>query len=215
MSNNAAGLNAFLTTALRDSAYATWTTGEMDNLISWSVARLFPRFPRQIDASSGTAAEVTLVASTYYYGLPSGMVMCSRIDLKDASANYLGPISGRAWEITGDPLLTTGKIHISPQIVDNYVGGKLVCHGYGRYDVTTSLIPDDLVPLVLARARAEAYRRVGADRERFKAWLSRNQSQNVSINELLQMINEADLEAKRLEQTSVRIIQKPVSGRVG
>lgn len=215
MSNNAAGLNTFLTTALRDSAYATWTTGEMDNLISWSVTRLFPRFSRQIDASSASLAEVTILTGTYYYALPSGMVMCSRIDLKDSGGDYYGPIGGRAWEITGDPLTGAGKIHVSPQIVDNYVGGKFVLHGYGRYDVTTNLIPDDLVPLVLARARAEAYRRVGADRDRFKAWLSRNQSQNVSINEMLQMINEADNEAKMLEQSAVRVWQKPVSGRVG
>ncbi len=214
MANNAATLNTKLATALRDTAYATWGTGEMDDLIAWSVARLFPRFPRPIDPSV-SGGQITIAADTYYYSLPAGIAAVSRIDLLDTSSNELGPISGRAWEITGDVLNGTGKLHISPQIVSSFVGAKLMLHGYGHYDVTTNLIPDDLVPLVLARARAEAYRRVASDRERFKAWLSRNQTQNVSVNEMLQMINEADAEARRLEQTSMRIWMKPVSARVG
>lgn len=215
MANNAATLNTKLATALRDTTYATWGTGEIDDLIAWSVSRLFATgFSRPIDPSV-SGGQITIAADTYWYALPSGVNAVSRIDLLDTSGNELGPISGRAWEITGDVLNGTGKLHISPQIVSSSVGAKLMLHGYAHYDVTTNLIPDDLVPLVLARARAEAYRRVAADRERFKAWLARNQVQNVSVNEMLQMINEADAEAAQLERRTQRTWMKPVSGRVG
>jgi hypothetical protein len=209
VSNNAAGLNAFLATALRDTTYVTWPTGEMDNLITWSVARLYPRFSRPIAPSSATIA---LVSGTYYYNLPVSILSVSRVDLLDSAGNDLGPVSGRAWELTGDLLAGSGQIHIAPRIAST--AGTLKLHGYARYDVTTNLIPDDYVPIVLARARAEAYRRVLADRARFKTWLSRNQTQNVSVNELVQEINEADQEIIRLER-QLRTWQKPVPGRQG
>ena len=85
---------------------------------------------------------------------------------------------------------------------------------YTKYDTTTHLIPDDLVQLVLAYSRAEAYRRLAGDRQRFTAWLSRNQTQNISINEMLQMINEAETEARRLKAER-KTWQKPVPGRQG
>lgn len=209
MANNAATLNTKLATALRDTTYATWTTGELDDLIAWSVARLFGRVSRPLDPTTTT---ITLVADTFYYSLPAGVLSVSRVDYLDTSGNELGPISGRAWELVGDTLLGTGKLHISPRIVASL--GTLRLHGYGRYDVSTNLIADDYVPLVLARARAEAYRRVMSDRERFKTWLARNQTQNVSINEMLQVINEADAEANRLARET-HVWQKPVPGRAG
>jgi hypothetical protein len=217
MTNNAAGLHDYLVTALRDTTYATWATDEMDDLIRWSVRRLFPRFARPFDGTSASASGVTLTALTYSYALPTDMLAVSRIDLYNSDGELLGPVDGHTWEVTGYALNGAGKLHISPQIVDNYVGGSVRCHGYGAYSLSTaaSYITDDFVPLVLARARAEAYRRVGADRERFKAWLARNQSQNVSINELLQMINEADNEVLRLERDTARTYMKPMAGRVG
>ena len=214
MANNTATMNGYLAQALRDASYATWTSGEVDNLLTWSVARLWPRHSRVIDQSSATNAKITLATSTYVYALPSGMIAVSRADLYDSAGNSIGPVSGRAWEIIGDTLLAGGKLNISPQIVDSWVGGSLHLHGYGKYDLTTNLVPDDFVPVILARARAEAYRRVLSDRERFKTWLSRNQTQNVSVNEMLQAINEADADARALEQSS-KVWQKPVSGRVG
>lgn len=214
MANNLATLNAALAQAMRDPAYGTWATDEIDKLLTQSVSRLWPRHSRIIDASSVTYAKITFVADTYVYTLPTGVMAVSRADLYDSSSNSIGPISGRAWELIGDTLSAGGKIRISPQVVDAWVGGFLQLHGYGKYDLTTNLIPDDFVPLVLARARAEAYRRVLSDRERFKAWLSRNQTQNVSVNEMIQFVNEADQEALQLEKAS-KVWMKPLSGRVG
>lgn len=209
MANNLATLNGKLATALRDATYAVWTTGEMDDLINWSVSRLWPRQARPILPSS---ASITLVANTTYYNLPSGALAVSRADWYDASGNEVGPVSGRHWEIVGDPFTGAGQLHIANSLTQS--GGTLKLHAYGRYDTTTNLIPDEFVPLVLARARGEAYRRVGADRAKFSEWLTHNQLSNMSVNELVILINEADSETRSLEK-QFKTQMKPVSGRVG
>jgi hypothetical protein len=207
--NDLADLNSQLATALRDTSYATWATGEMDDLVTLSVRQLWPRFARTLDPESTT---ITMVADDYYYSLPSGVVSVSRVDRYNSSGDDYGPIYSRAWELVGDALSGSGKIHFAQQLV--VAGDVMHLHGYGRYDAVSNLIPDDLEPLVLAQARAEAYRRLAGDRQRFKAWLARNQTQNVSINELLQIINEADNEVVRLRALTPKTYQRPVPGRV-
>jgi hypothetical protein len=209
VANDLATLNSKLATQLRDTSYATWVTGEMDELIKRAVDSLFPRYARPLDPESTT---VTVVADDYYYSLPSGVRSVDRVDRYDSDGNDYGHIAGRSWELVGDVLAGTGKLHIG-QVAN--ADDVLHLHGTGVYDTTTNLIPDHLIALVTARARAEAYRRVMADRERFKAWLARNQNQNVSINEMIQLVNEADAEAGRLARETPRTWQRPVSGRVG
>lgn len=209
MANNLATLNGKLATALRDTTYAVWATGEMDDLITWSVSRLWPRFARPILPSS---ASITLVADTTYYNLPSGVLTASRADYYDSDSNEIGPISGRHWEIVGDPLTGSGQLHIANALTQN--AGSLKLHGYGRYDTSTNLIPDEVVPLVLARARGEAYRRVAASRSKYEEWLTHNQMNDTSVNELILLINEADSETNKLEK-QFKTWQKPVAGRVG
>lgn len=209
MANNLATLNNKLATALRDESYDTWASAELDDLLKWSVATLWPRFSRPLDPTTTT---VTLVDGTLYYSLPSGVMNISRCDLLNASDEYVGPVYGGAWEIVGDVYTGAGKLHVGEEVPSG--GGKLQLHGYGRYDTASNAVPDDFVPLVLAKARAEAYRRIAADRERFKNWLARNQSQNVTVNELLLMINEADRDALQHERR-LQVFQKPVQGRVG
>lgn len=212
MPNSLATLRGYLETQLRDSAAPlVWSQTEKENLLTWATAGLYPRIARPIDPSAA-AAKITMVANTYYYSMPTGMLEAFRIDWVAADDTENGPISGAAWEIVGDAIGGAAKIHVSPRLIE--AGDTLRVHGYGRYDLTTNYPPDDYVPLILAKARAEAVRRVLADRERFKTWLSRNQSQNVSVNELLQMVNEADNEALRL-QRQYRTPRKPVRGRIG
>lgn len=208
--NDLADLNSKLATALRDTAYETWATGEVDAIVIMAVDQLWPRFSRPLDAESTT---ITLADDDLYYSLPSGVVAVSRIDLIDADGSNMGPVPGRSWELTGDPLSGTAKLHISGTFART--GYTLELHGYGKYDTSSNLIPSDFAPLVLARARAEALRRIAANRERFKAWLARNQTQNVTVNELLEMINEADAEANRLTAQTPRTWQKPVSAYTG
>lgn len=209
MVNNLVTLNAKLTRALRDATYATWTSAELDDILTWTVAELYPRISRQIIPES---ASITLVADTYKYDFPAGIIDVTDVILFDSSGDPVTELGGSSWFIEGDPLAGTADLRVAPAIVDAYAGGSVKLRGYGRYDLTANYPPDDFVPLILSVARQEAYRRVGADRERFKAWLSRNQNQNVSVNELLSLISEADRDAERLKREK-RTWVRPVPGR--
>lgn len=212
MANNAAYFNAALQLSLHSTFASgdTWTSAEVDNIVAWSILQLWPRYARVLDPVTTTVA---VVADTYYYSLPAGVLAVSRIDRFDSAGTDFGAIHGGSWELTGDVFIGTGKLHIGGRAA--VATDVLHLHGYGRYDVVTNLVPDALVPLVLARARVEAYRRVAADRERFKAWLSRNQTQNVSINELLAFIQDAESDVRRLEGQTPKVWQRPVQGRIG
>lgn len=209
MANDLATLTTKLSTALRDASNATWTSAELNDILTWVAARLFPRVSRELDP---TAFTITLVADTTRYTVPAGMLQVSAVEWLNTDGDELGALSGQSWMVDGDWYASTLQLHIPVAIADQ--GGTLQLRGYGRYDLVTNLPPDDFVPLILAEARQEAYRRVGADRERFKAWLSRNQSQNVTINELLQFISDAKGEARELRALT-RVWQRPVPGRQG
>lgn len=214
--NDQADLRGKLETQIGETHDATgpnreiWTTSELNYLVDQAVESLYPRFSRPLDSETTT---ITLVDDTLYYALPTGVRAVSRLDLFDANSSMVQVIPGRSWEVTGDPLGGAGRIFISDAFATTNYTARL--SGYGAYDTATNLIPDLYASLVLARARAEAYRRVGADRARFTAWLARNQSQNVSVNELLQLINEADNEARQLEARIPKVFQKPVSAYTG
>lgn len=211
MPNDLATLKGKLATQLNDESDVDWSATEKNDLITWAVANLWPRRRREIDPSLASS-EISLVAGTIFYAAPSGMEHIVRLDWKDADGNEGGPI-WNGWEETGDPFGGTLKIKVAPVIAER--GGKLRVYGYGRYNTSTALVPDDYVPLVLAKARAEAYRRMGADRARFKNWQSRHPDQDISMNELLQLINEADAEARLLDAELPTTVQRPVPGRVG
>lgn len=281
MPNNTATLRGYLRTALRDedaAAYA-WSNTELDNIVDWSVARLWPRHSTQLGPLSSSVkirltAEVTGVShnggnTTYTcannipvgalvditginpsgYNITNGVVT-SRNDssitlahvdagayvsggtvenksyryhlhadinhvvradwVSDDGETEYGALDGQSWEVVGDVEADTALLFVAPIIVEQ--GGTLKLHTHTAYDTTANYIPNRLIPLVIARARAEAYRRLAADRQKFKAWLSRNQEQNVTVNELLQMINEADNEALVLDRGQ-KSWQKPVPGR--
>lgn len=198
-----------MATALRDTAYAVWTTGEMDNLNTWSVASLWPRFKRELAPGSNTQA---LTSGTYFYNLPTGMLRVSVVEWIDTDGNERGDLVPGMWSTEGPE--GSGKLHIAPVIADQ--GGTLRFLGYGRYDTTTNLVPDDLVPLVLAMSRAEAYRRMAGNRVQFTQWLASNQSANVTVNELDQLIREANAEINRLQsQQNGRTWSRPTPGRRG
>lgn len=213
MANDLTGLNAHLDTLLREPTVdGTWTSTEKNNVLTWAVDRLKSRWTRPLDPSAA-ANQITMLTNTFYYNLPTGMTYVSRVDYVDQYGNHRGPIGNGSWEVVGDYLGGTGKLHVAPSIVTE--NDVLWLNGWGYYDTTTNLIPDHLVPLVLALARAELYRRLVANRENYTAWLSRNQNQNISINEMLQMVGDADKEARHLWDSTPRTPMKPVPGRVG
>ena len=162
MSNDLATLNGLLDTALRDTSDATWSSAEKDDLIERAVDDC-PRRPLLHDD-----ATLSLVSGAYYHTLPAGVVAISRLDLEDLDGNERGQIAGGLWEVVGDPLTDNAEVHIDQRIVDRWDGGTVHIIGYGRYDTTTNLIPDEFVPYVIAHARAEAYGRIASDRARFK-----------------------------------------------
>jgi hypothetical protein len=176
--------------------------------VTWAVDSLYPRYARTLDPETTTVA---LVAGTYFYDLPAGVVEVSTVEMYSDTLEF-GALDGQSWQIVGDAYAGTGKLRVSPTIAET--GYTLRLHGYGTYDVTANYIPDILVPLVIARARAEAYRRMGGDRANFLQWQTSEQTQNISVNELIQLMQEAEGNAIRLEQTTMRTWRRPVPGRL-
>lgn len=191
MANDLATLNGLLDIALRDTSDETWTSAEKDSLIEQAVDACPPRPLLHDDAS------LSLVAGAYYHTLPAGVVSISRIDLEDIDGNERGAIAGGLWEVIGDTLTDAAEVRIDQRIVDRWDGGTAHLIGYGRYDTVTNLIPDEYVPYVIAHARAEAYGRMASDRARFRNWETSEQPLNISVNELLTLINDAQLERDR------------------
>lgn len=207
MPNNLATLSAALAVQLRDTDYKVWTSNELDNLITWAVALLYPRVVRPF---SQTIAHVVDQES---YALNVAMRKVFRVDILDSDDLMIGTLPGGTWELRGDrnDLGTALTIFVNRSF--STTGYSFYVTGYGTYDMTANYLPDRIVPLVMARARAEAYRRMGSSRVQFEQWASENQRSNVSVNELLQMIREAEMDAERLESV-LRFTKKPMPGRV-
>jgi hypothetical protein len=210
MTNDLKTMRERLRQQLSDVDDATWDAGEKDDLLAWGIRRLNNKVPRPLDPETSTY-QVTLVADTYWYSIPAAMNSIERVTIHDADGDEVGRIT--AWESTGDIISGTGKIHVAPSLVEGYVGGTVWLYGTGRYDLVTSLLPDDYVAALLAIARAEALRRLITDRARFKQWQVANQVQNISVNELIQTVNEADRAAAE-EVALLKRWQMPVTARL-
>lgn len=209
MANDLATLSSKLATALDDTTHAAWNSTEKDDLVTWAVADLYPRFARGLDPESTT---ITLVTDDFFYSLPSGVVEVTSVDLVDTDGDERGKVGQGAWSVQGDEW-GTQKIRFSPKIV-NGIGGSVRLHGWGRYDTSTNLIPDHLVPLVIAIARAEAYRRIMGQRARFEQWQAASHEQDVNINELMALTQEAVADEERLRARLKRSVRRPVPGRL-
>jgi len=208
--NDLSSLTAKLATQLRDTTYAVWTAGEMAELITLSVDDLWPSVSYRVKDDTTT---INIVSGTRVYAIPTTISDIDRVDIKDSGSKYVGPLMGGAWDVTGDPLMGTGWLTVNPTVNDQYGGGKFVLEGYHKYDMA-HFVPDAIVPLILAKARAEAYRRMGGSRAQFTNWQARNQLQDMSVNELIALVNEADSEALRLQRRH-KTLRRPVPGRVG
>lgn len=211
MANDLPGLSSALATALNDTSHEAWNSTEKDSLVTWAVADLYPRFARGLDP---TASTITLVALTYFYALPTGVVEVDQVDRVTAApaSEEAGPLTQGTWTVVGNEW-GTQKLRVAPIIVEQL--GTLRLHGFGRYDLTTNLIPDHLVPMVLAMGRVEAYRRLTGERARFLQWQASNHEQDVTINELLALVQEAQAESERMRERLRRSHRHPVPGRRG
>ena len=201
---------------LFDTEDETWNAGEKDDILGMAVRRLSRRMPRPI-STDDAVADIPLVTSTYYYSIDSSYTQVDAVAYENSDSDWIGyMVSG--WEVEGDLWAGTAKLHVSPTTVE--AGGTLYIRGKGRYtlpasaDAQTTAILDDHVPVVLAWARSEAYRRMLSDRARFRQWQNVNQTQNVSVNELVQMVQDADRQADD-EWLQLRQWHRPVIGRIG
>ncbi len=204
MANDLATVLGKLNTQLSDTANTVWSQTEKEDVLKWALSQLDlerPRVVREI---------VTLVDDTDTYALTS-VASIHRVDLLDEDDALVMPLPGGTWEMWGDGI-TVGSIFINKAYART--GWTLRVHGYASFDLTTNYPPDRMVPTLLAVARAELLRRQINRRADFKNWSTLNQTSNSSVNELIQMINEADAEAMRLKREQ-RLIQRPKPGRIG
>lgn len=210
MPNDQGTLNTALSTALRDPANATWGTEELDNLLTWATARMYPKVAKRLRES------VNLTDDIDQYTLIN-LAEIDRVDLLDdlmtvSTAKLWYPLPGGTWEFWGDGESPGGTLYINPDYAST--GKSLRIHGWAPYDLNENPPPDKYVPLILAMARAEAGRREIARRMNFTEWQVLNQVQNISVNELVQMVNEADFEARNL-MAQVKTWRRPKPSRVG
>ena len=206
MANDLATLRVRLALALRDDAFAVWTSTELGDILTSASAQLYPRV-----AVPMAVPIYPLVDDEEDYALPAGILEISRIDLAlVADDTLLMPLPGGTWEIAGDPMGSTGRLFVNRSYsrVDHY----LIVHGYGSYDLTTTLPPDIYVPFVLATARAEALRVMVPKRAAFEKWMTINQKSNVSVNEISGMISQAENEAER-QRARMKTWRKPKPAR--
>lgn len=208
MANDLPTLRTKLAVALSDPTFGYWTSAEMDDLVKDAVNNLWPRYGQRI---SGQSVTIPLVTGTSFYAIPAGVVEVDSIQWLNADGEFQDYLPEGSWLPTydGDG---ANIIQINPSYAA--LGGSLRLSGLRKYDLTTSLIPDNLVDLVISLARAEAYRRALGDRMRFKQWATTNQIQNVSVNEMLGIINESERKAAEMRQNTPRTQRRPVPARV-
>jgi hypothetical protein len=215
MANDLETMRQRLRDVLYDVDDETWNAGEKDDILGVAVRRLSQRLPRPLDPTVA-AQTVTLVTLTYFYAIDSGISNIEKVFYINSDSDRIGYLEA-GWEVTGDITAGTAKLHVAPKVVERL--GTLQITGTGRYTLVTkaasqtAAIPDDYIPVVLAYSRAESYRRLLSDRARFYQWQNTNQVQNVSLNELIQMVNEADRQADD-EWVSIKRWQQPVIGRI-
>lgn len=192
MANDAATMLGYLETKLRDTANAVWTEAELNLYLKWATARMYPHVAEEVREL------VTLVDAQDQYTLTTVSDVV-RVDLINAASpnELVHHLMGGTWSWwpTGGGVLG-GTLYLNPDYASTAY--KLRVHGYGSYDLTTNLPPDVHVQTILAMAAAEAIRVMMTDRSKFKQWDALAQSQNISVNEFTQMVNEGDAEYQTL-----------------
>jgi hypothetical protein len=205
MTNQLGTLNAELSTALRDPENKTWATEELDSLLTWACARMWPTVARRARES------VTLVADQDQYAL-TDLTEINRVDVLDSTGKLIRILPGGTWEYWNDQETPGGTLYINPSYADDTC--TLRVHGWAQYDLVENFPADRHVQYILALARAEACRREIARRSNSVTWQSVNQVQNISVNELVLMVNESDAETRSLK-SELKTWRRPVPAHVG
>lgn len=201
MANDLATLRGQLRLKLRDTDAAnyTWTDAELNDILTQRAASLYPRVVTNL------STDITATVDEDTYALPATFRNVWRVDVLNAVGQMQQMMPDGTWEVRGSNLFLNRTYSLEATVFRVF--------GYGVYDLVTTLPEDRFVPLILAQAASEALRRMIPNRAQFKKWLVRNQEQNVSVNELIQMVNESDAEAEKLYQRAWTW-KKPVPGRI-
>lgn len=205
-------LGPTLETSLRDTANAVWGASEIDAILSMALEetnRARPRVVKDV-MTIGTDVGDDLAEGEDQFTL-SNVYTVFRIDLLDENDKVVRPLPSGAWEVWGDNMSSGQTVYVNPNYVRN--GMSFRVHGYGPYDYTTNTPPLQVQQAILALARAEAWRRIAGERARYEQYASNNPRSDVSVNEILGQVNEADSEAQRL-LGDIKLIRRPLPGRV-
>lgn len=204
--NDIEALRSRLAVSLRDADMEVWSEEELTDLLGWATASMYPRVARQIALPVYPTDE-----DQEDYELPEGIREISRVDVGEvATDRLLFSLPPGTWEIYGDVWMGTAKLFVNRRFTSE--GRYLIVHGYGLFNLTASLPPPTLVPYILAKAQAEAISRMLPSRAQFENWMKINQKENVSVNELAQMLNQAEQKAER-ELSRLKTWRKPKPAR--
>jgi hypothetical protein len=213
VANTLAVLRGKLDTQLNDTAHDAWDQTEKEELITQAVNNLYPRFARPF-----STAIYPLTADTENYAVPAGMMEVHRVEVGEVATDLLVRVlDGGTWYTYNNALTDELEIFVNARYSD--ADHYYILHGIGRYTLTSGstpdqLIPDALVPMVLADARSEAYRRIVGQRARFEQWQAASHEQDVTVNELLALTQEAQANAERVRARLPRTVRRPVPGRL-
>lgn len=200
MANDLATLKTRLATELRDSSNETWTADELGQILTESAHQIWPRVAKPVRET------VTLADDDDQYTLTT-VAEISRVDLLDSDSMVVMTLPGGSWEYWNDQETVGGTLWVSTLYANT--GDTLRVHGYAPYDLSSTLPSDRISTLILAIARLEAFTRMLSDRARFENWANRNQKQNVSVNELSQMVAVAGADVQRL-RSQLKTWRRPV-----
>lgn len=207
MANDLATLRGLLDVQLSDEDHEAWSQTEKETLVTQAVNGLYPHFARPMSEPISP-----LTADTENYNAPTGMREVYRIEVGEEATDLLIRVLDGAWYTYDDPLTGNLKLFVNKQYSDT--AHYYIVHGFGAYDLSDNLIPDTLVPVVLASARAEAYRRTIGSRARYEQWAAASHEHDVTVNELLALTQEAVADAERLRLRAPRTPRRPVPGRL-
>jgi hypothetical protein len=197
-------LKPTLEIALSDESNEIWTTTELDTILSYALAMANQVRQRAVRDT------IALVDDQDSYTL-TNVVSITRVDLLDEDNKLVRVLPNGSWEVWGDNSTTGQTLYINP--IYARTPYQLRVHGYGPYDYTTNTPDTTMQTAIVALARAEALRRLATDRARFRQWAQSNPRGDVSTNELIQSVNEADAEAQRILR-SIKLIKRPTTGRM-
>ncbi len=218
MANDLATLRTKLATALSDPTYGYWTSAEMDDLVKDAIDNLWPRYAQRTHGRNNYALSNIATMSNLtvpdqsWYGIPVSIDEIDHIEMVDSAGAVIDEMPVGTWMAHFAEDGTSDRLQINPAYSN--LAYRFRVQGLKRYNLTDALIPNEYIDLVISASRSEAYRRALGDRMRFKQWATTNQIQNVSVTEMLGMIQESERKADQQRSLNGRVWRRPVSARV-